>query len=271
MKQLAKKQPKSLADFADDLQARGYYTFTRPDAQSALGSTDTAFTFAANRLAKKGRIVSPRRGFFVIVPAEYRMAGAPPASWFIDDLMKFHAMPYYVGLLSAAALHGAAHQQPQEFQIITSSPLRPIRVGREKIKFFTKKKLGSTPTEKINGATGFFLVSSPEATALDLIRYSNSAISLSHVATVLLELKEKTLSPRLVEAAKAGGEIASVQRLGYLLEYLKAPELTEALYKWVKKQDPSPIPLVPTRKLSGSPQRNDKWAIIINEEIEVDQ
>lgn len=268
MKQLAQKQPKSLADFTNHLQARGYYTFTRSDAQKALSSTDTAFTFAANRLTKKGRIVSPRRGFFVVVPAEYRIAGAPPASWFIDDLMKFHGMPYYVGLLSAAALHGAAHQQPQEFQVITTSPLRPIRVGREKIKFFTKKKSDSTATNKIKGATGFFPISSPEATALDLIRYSSA---LSHVATVLDELKEKISPLRLVEAARVEGEMAAVQRLGYLLDCVNASKLTEALHKWVKKQAPNPVPLVPTRKLTGSPKRNDKWDIVINEEIEVDQ
>ena len=44
--------------------------------------------------------------------AENRVAGAPPASWYIDDFMKAIGAPYYVGVLTAAALHGAAHQQP---------------------------------------------------------------------------------------------------------------------------------------------------------------
>jgi len=44
---------------------------------------------------------------------EYRVAGAPPASWYIDDFMKAVGTPYYVGVLTAAALHGAAHQAPQ--------------------------------------------------------------------------------------------------------------------------------------------------------------
>ena len=271
MKQIAKSRPQSLSDYVESLQARGYYTFVRRDAQGALSATDTAFKFAANRLAKKGRIVSPRRGFFVIVPAEYKLAGAPPATWFIEELMKFQGMPYYVGLLSASALHGAAHQQPQEFQVVTSAPLRPIRVGREKIKFFTKKKIARTPTENIKGATGFFPASTPEATAFDLVRYSSSAGYLGNVATILGELREKISPARLVAVAKLEGELAGAQRLGYLLDYLKSGKLTSELHKWLKHHGPSYVPLVPTRKLEGSPERDSKWAIVVNEEIEVDQ
>ena len=55
----------------------------------------------------KRRLVVPRRGFFVIVPLEYRQSAAPPPDWYIDALMKSCGRQYYVGLLSAAALHGA--------------------------------------------------------------------------------------------------------------------------------------------------------------------
>jgi predicted transcriptional regulator of viral defense system len=266
-----KKGPKSLADYVENLQARGYYSFRRADARKALSVTDVAFKFAAIRLQKKGRLVSPRRGFFVIVPTEYRIAGAPPASWFIDDLMKFQEMPYYVGLLSAAALHGAAHQQPQEFQVITSAPLRPVRIGREKIKFFTKKDIAHSMTEKIKGATGYFLVSTPEATAFDLIRYYAAAGYLDNIATVLNELKEKLSPPKLVEVAKQEGSLADAQRLGYLLDYVKGQDLTQDLHKWLKKQSPLPTPLIPARKLVGKPRGDSKWLVVINEKIEVDK
>ena len=270
MKQKVKNRH-PLRDYVDQLQGKGYYTFLRKDALKALKTTDTAFKFAANRLVKKGRIISPRRGFYVIVPTEYKVAGAPPATWFIDELMKFHKAPYYVGLLSAAALHGAAHQQPQEFQIITSIPLRPIRVGREKIRFFTKKQTAHTPIEKKKGATGFFPISTPEATAFDLLRYSSSVGYLGNVATVLNELKAMISSVHLLEIAKAEGEVAYAQRLGFLLDYLGASALTGQLYKWVKRHAPLSVPLVPTRKLTGHPRKDLKWAILINEKVEVDR
>ena len=68
--------------------------------------------------------------FYVIVPLEYRAVGAPPVSWFIHDLMKAMELPYYVSLLSAAALHGASHQQPQTFQVMTDRSLRSVLAGR---------------------------------------------------------------------------------------------------------------------------------------------
>jgi predicted transcriptional regulator of viral defense system len=76
---------------------------------------------------------------------------------------------------------------------------------------------------------------------------------------------------RLVKAAKTERELASIQRLGYLLDYLKEKKLSEALYKWAKNRKLSSVPLMPTRKLSEKRAYNAKWAIIINEEIEVDQ
>ena len=85
------------------------------------------------------------------------------------------------------------------------------------------------------------------------------------------ELSEKISPSRLVYVAKADGEVASAQRLGYLLDYLKAWKLTAQLHKWVKNHEPLHVPLVPTRKLTGDFKRDSKWAIIINEKIEVDQ
>jgi hypothetical protein len=61
--------------------------------------SDAALKLAARRLGVKHRLAMPRRGFFVIVPLEYSVAGAPPASWFLDDLMKFEQAGYYLGLL----------------------------------------------------------------------------------------------------------------------------------------------------------------------------
>src|ERR1039457_7723723 len=87
---------RDLSHFVDRLQASGRYTFHREEALSALGVSEIALQSAARRLVAKGRICAPRRGVYVIVPVEYSQPGAPPPSWFIDDLMKFHRHPYYV-------------------------------------------------------------------------------------------------------------------------------------------------------------------------------
>ncbi len=160
-----------LSDLVDSLQATGQYVLTREQAGSALGVSEEALRKAVQRLVAKRRLAAPRRGFYVIVPVEYREAEAPPPSWFIDDLMKFLGQPYYVGLLSAAALHGPAHQQPQEFQVVTNKQLRSMNVGRARFHFFRKLHLERTPTMEVQTETGAMRVSTPESTALDLVRY----------------------------------------------------------------------------------------------------
>ena len=76
----------NLAEWVDELQSSGKYTFNRGEALSAMKSSKTAFKYALLRLVAKGRIVIPRKGFYVIVPLEYKKAGSPPPSWFIDEL-----------------------------------------------------------------------------------------------------------------------------------------------------------------------------------------
>ncbi len=87
------KRRERLSSFVEGLQASGRYTFRRTEAEAANSSSPVAVQASLRRLKQKGRVVSPRRGFYVIVPAEYRAAGAPPASWFIHDLMGYLDQP----------------------------------------------------------------------------------------------------------------------------------------------------------------------------------
>src|SRR5690606_17463585 len=90
----------STAAWVDSLQAAGRYTFNREELVGFAGRSPVAIEAALRRLKTASRIRSPRRGFFVIVPVEYRAAGCPPPSWFVADLMRFLDQPYYVGILS---------------------------------------------------------------------------------------------------------------------------------------------------------------------------
>ena len=144
-------KPKDLSSFADDLQAAGRYTFVSREARAALGVSEIALANAARRLKERGRLASPRRGFYVIVPTEYRAAGAPPPSWFIDDLMRYLGQPYYVALLSAAALHGASHQQSMVFQVMTDRPTRPAEAGRARVEFHIAAGVVGAPVVDVSG------------------------------------------------------------------------------------------------------------------------
>lgn len=102
--------PGVLYEWVQALPEHGRYSFSRDEAGEAAAASDAATKMTLLRLKRNGVVVSPRRDFFVVVPREYRSAGSPPASWFIDDLMRQRVRNYYVALLTAAALHGAGHQ-----------------------------------------------------------------------------------------------------------------------------------------------------------------
>ena len=259
-----------MAQFADRLQESGRYTFTREEAAYSCGLSDVALRHAAMRLQKQSRLAIPRRGFFVIVPLEYRSAGAPPPAWYIDALMRFHGRPYYVGLLSAAALHGAAHQQAQEFQVITDRALRPAIAGRTQLRFFYKRHQARTPTVALKVETGTMLVSSPEATAFDLVRYPIAAGGLGNIVSVLAELAEKIDPERLLKAAEAEAELAAVQRVGLLLELAGGGDKVDALANWIANLKPRTIPLRADRDVKGA-AKSQRWRLLLNENIEVEE
>jgi len=259
---------KSITSFVEDLQTKGRYTFTQTEAMNADQRSDIALEAALRRLKQKGRIANPRRGFYVIVPAEYREAGCPPASWFIDDLMRFLNQPYYVGILSAAAIHGAAHQQPMLFQVVTDRPTRPARAGRVRISFHMgchveKARVVETQTE-----TGSMRVSTPEATAFDLVRFVSAAGHVGNVMTVLSELVEK-LNPQSLSSLADSYAVSDVQRLGYLLERLGENRLADPLAVWLRVRRYRPILLVPGQTKGDAPS-DPRWRVISNETLEVD-
>ncbi len=259
----------SISKFVDSLQAEGRYSFLRDEALAKMQVSAEAFKKAVARLVAKRRVAMPKRGFYVVVPIEYRSAGAPPPSWFIDDLMHRLGRQYYVGLLSASALYGAAHQQPQEFQVVTDRPERPIIVGRGRIRFVVKRNIKLTLTTEVRTETGTMRVSTPETTAFDLVRYISAAAGIGNVATVLAELAERINPQRLVEAARIDGELAHVQRLGYLLCHVGAKKQSKVLADWLMTMHPRRVPLRAGRLVHGRPT-DPRWRVIVNEEIEAE-
>ena len=200
----------------------------------------------------------------MIVPVEYRSIGSPPASWFVDDLMRVLDQPYYVGLLSAAAIHGASHQQPQVFQVLTSIPTASMSAGRVRLEFFRKRRIERIETVRTKTETGYMKVSSPEATVFDLIRHVRAAGHLSNVATVFAELGE-VINPVRLAASASAASWPEVQRAGYLLQLVGHEALAETIATRRKR----PAPLRPDVDVQGAPF-DDRWCLFINEHVEPD-
>jgi len=265
------KQYGSLREYVDELHASGRYCFAKEDAASTLACSPDALRMSLVRLGRKGRIVSVSRGFYVIVPQEYRAIGILPPQLFVADLMGHVGAEYYVGLLSAAAMHGAGHQQPQEFQVVVPEPRRTIRAKGLRLRFFVKKDITNGTRVEVKTDTGYVAVSSPALTALDLVAYQKRVGGVNRVATVLSELSENMTGVDLVDEAEEYPTRAVVQRLGYLLsETMGLEKLVAELRSWMKKQaSVSPVPLVPGMSVQGAP-RDPDWQVLVNAEVESD-
>ena len=260
-------RPRNLAAFVETVENQGSLFFTREQALSALGVSDNAFKKAAIRLGAKKRIFSPRRGFFVIVPPEHRKTGSMPPTWYIDDMMKYHGQPYYIGLLSAAAFHGAKKHRPQEFQVITGAPVRLALSKKSRIRFFTKRHLEQTPAIEVKSPTGTVRVSSVEATVIDLVRYMESIGNLDKLVSVISDLCCKLDGERLLQAAQAEVEVSCIRRLGYLLDLAGGEQVSGPLATWLSEQRPRAVALRPDRDVNNSPI-DSKWLVHINESME---
>jgi len=258
-----------LIDFIQDLSAKGRYCFTSKDIEKLnKNSSPLAIKAALRRLQKKGEIAMPYRGFYVIVPPEYRATGCIPPEQFIPDLMDHLDEVYYAGLLSAAEYHGAAHQRPQVFQVVVAKSRRPIQCRKIRVEFVFRKNAAKIPTEPRNTPTGILKLSTLAATAFDLIGYVRHCAGLDNVAAVLTELAEKIDAGRLLETAKLS-PISWVQRLGYLLELVGANEKAEGLAGYIQEKQPVRAPLVPAIAVKGA-RMVSRWKVFLNAEVEPD-
>ncbi|MEO8466778.1 MAG: type IV toxin-antitoxin system AbiEi family antitoxin [Gammaproteobacteria bacterium] len=260
------------------LLAQGETVFTRGEAQKALGISSGAFLDAAERQQRHKQLLSPRRGFYVIVPPQFLSWGAPPPSWYIDSLMRHEDRPYYVGLLKAAELHGASHQAVMEFQVVTDKRLPKIRAGRSSIVFYYRKDMEAVATglDEYKTDTGKMKISSAALTALDMLRYPHASGGVEHILTVLTDLGGRVDAPKLAQLS-ALFERSVVQRLGHLLGRAGYAESSDALYEvllrrgalpWVELE---PVPARQREFRSGTRERDQRWRVIIRRRPEADE
>jgi predicted transcriptional regulator of viral defense system len=271
-------QRSNLASYASGLLSAGRATFARPEAERALGIARGPFLDAAERLQKRGHLISPRRGFYVVVPPQHASWGAPPPQWYIDALMRHEKELYYVGLLKAAELHGATHQAVMEFQIICGKRFSNIKAGRSLIAFYYRKDMEAVAAgiEERKTESGTMRISSVELTALDLLRYPQASGGIDNVATILMDLGA-SLDAEKLAALSQTAERHVVQRLGHLMDRLghagRSAPMLDALHRhgpisWTELD----------RKEAKDPdfrseplERDRRWKVIVRRLPEIDE
>lgn len=254
-----------LDEFLDERRRQGRFTFTTDEVIEKFQITENAFKKTTQRLLDQNRIARVRNRFYLIIPPEYAARQTLPLSYFVDDLMHFLDRDYYVGLLTAAMYHGAAHQQPQRQYVVCEPPsLRSIQNQRQSIVFCLKKEWDAADVEQQKTDAGYINISIPSLTALDLIFYVDRVGGLNRVATVLMELTPEMDPVSLNKTAQRFNQTTVLQRLGYILEHtLKQTELADALYEALDQRSYYPT-LLSTQAESKNQKAPNIWKVIPN-------
>ncbi len=265
------KTNKHTANYVKSLRSNGKYSFTDDELFKSMSKSKSNVRKDIDRLRNKGLIKNIRRGFYTIIPDEYTNMGVLPVDIYVDDLMKYINKQYYVGLYSAAMLHGAAHQQPQEYYIVTESP-KPRNIKKEMfiINFSEKRNFPKYGIEESKTLTGYLKLSNKELTFLDLIYYMKTLGGINRIITILDELREDIKIGNFKEVIKNEFPATVYQRAGYILEHVfndkKLSDIIEN--KLTQQKNPRRTLLNPSGKKIGD--INNKWKIQININIESD-
>lgn len=262
-------EPRALVDW---LLSRGRHWVTTAEAAELLSIPEHHVAPSLADMRRRGHLFSPTKGLYVAIPPEFRSWGAVPAAHFIDPMMRHLGHDYYVCLLSAAEVHGFAHQRPQVFQVMTTSRLRSRAFGRVRIEFITSLHTSDRPVDTVNTPTGTMRVSTSEVTLLDLVAFQNQSGSLFNVATIVGEMLEDAALDigRLADAA-THYPTSVVQRTGWLLDYMgeqvDVEVDTEPLLPLAASRS-TPAPLDPFYGRSGT--LDLRWNVLVVEYPESD-
>lgn len=264
----------SIREWIRDREIHGIPTFTFEEVKREFNAlSENVIKTELSRLGSQQIIALVYRGFYVIIPPHYAAKGIVPPIYYIDQLMAHLGKPYYVSLISAAELLGAAHQRPQKFFVMTVYPKARVSATRNNMLSWVYRK--DVPEDFLltkNSETGTIRYSSPELTALDLVQYEQYVGGLSRSATVLAELVEQVDFSKMGTAFFDHTTVPTLQRMGYILEHvIDAPEQADAFYRQLlaygRRLNYIPLSL----RHSGSNKRDKRWKIEINTEIEPDE
>ncbi len=249
--------------FCEARLALGRVSLSLTDLMNESGLSAIAAKRQLSRLRGKVVRISPRQPFFLIVGPEHRSMGAPPAIWWLQDYFDWLGRPYYLALQSAASSFGSNPQALQVTQVMTDRPIRTVNVGRIRVRFFVKRRIERTPTQHPAGAVAPIFVSTPEATAYDLVRYASRIGGIERAAETIRPLLPLLRTRELKRVLNAENEPAVAQRLGFVIEASDAKSLAKVVRDWLPDRL-APVTLSPTRGRSDGMPLVERWQVLNN-------
>jgi predicted transcriptional regulator of viral defense system len=214
-------------------------------------------------------MVSLASGLWAPVPSEYLTWGAPPAIDIIDSMMRYMKIDYYIGWLSAAALHGASHHAPQAFQVAVSRAIRARSIGRSNLLFYRRDNVGFAATVQSETRSGTVSVSSRETTMLDIAADIGLVGGIDNAANLIIELCESHIPDfDVIDKLSERYPASAVRRLGYLMSRFTDIAEVERLKAACAGRKAAVSLLDPQSANTGNIDKH--WRLKINREVDPD-
>ena len=251
------------------LLSRGISTITTDEIATLLSIPKNQVPQRLASPKKRGEIVLLANGLWVPVPPDYKTWGAPPAIDVIDALMRHKNADYYVGWLSAAALHGASHHAPQVFQVAVSHAIREKDFGRSRLRFYQRNHVNLIKKASFETKSGYALVSTREMTLLDIACDISAVGGIDNAANLIIELVEAS-SPDfdvLLDISKHY-PTSAIRRLGYLMEQFTGASSLGRLQSISEERKAAISSLDPQSANAGPIDKH--WQLRINKEVSPD-
>lgn len=275
--------PRRLADYLLERGER-FVTTDRCAELLRVKPENVSRSLASARHANQ--MVSVTNRAWVPVPLNRRKKGAPPLLDYLDSLMAHLGQPYYLGYRAAAAVYGASHHSFAHYHIVTPAPHRNRRIGMALL-CFVRGEPNQKPTVHKSvgyGGNADIVVSTPEATAFDLVQRPILSGGIDYVATLIGDMiVVKKLSVGALCDVSQLYPLSISQRLGYIIEIMqghlswaiRSPLDMEPLAQMVAKRKARTVSLMHP-SLSGQTEIRStpltrRWRLKIDHVLEPDQ
>ena len=263
----------SLNDWVKEQEQRGITTFSFQQIRCVFAErSEKTLRTDINRLISSKRIQNVYKGFYVIIPTQYRLKGVVPPTYYINELMEYLGKPYYVGLLSAAAIYGASHQRAMVTQIVTIGPRSRTSNKNSLLDWNYRQQIPSELIENRNAEMGRINYSSAELTSVDIVQFASNIGGYQRAATVLAELVD------VIDMSKMEGMLpytttTAMQRFGYLLEFvLFEQDKADQLYEMLKKRNGYfNAVMMSSEHPASNDKKSNRWRVNMNINIEIDE
>jgi hypothetical protein len=144
---------------------------------------------------------------------------------------------------------------------MTDRPCRTIQVGRIQVRFFVKRQMEWTPTQQLAQAAEPLCISTPEATAFDLVRYATSIGGIERAAETIRPLLPNLRARELKRVLTTENETPVAQRLGFIIQAAREKKLAQVIYNWLPEKLTA-VPLAPSKGERKNLPLVERWQIL---------